>query len=188
MVHIYFCPLSLIGLYKLQSLVLEKKNNNNKKNKKTTKQKKNKKKTKKTTKQKKKKKKKKCHPNPTRIVILVGDTSSCPVLHFYQVSSKYCEGYCRAYTKSNLNTRRGDKSKSKKASVLSFLYTTHHLILLYISNKYHQNIPKGIRVAKWTQTQIQTRRGGNYKSKKAKVVILVSDTSSHPVLHFYLVS
>ena len=76
--------------------------------------------------------------NLARVAILVGDTSSRLVLHFYQVSSKYCDGYssCRADTKSNLNTRRGDKSKSNKA----------------------------------------------------RVVILVPNMSSHPVLHFYLVS
>ena len=54
--------------------------------------------------------------NPARIFILVGDTLSCPALHFYQVSSKYFEGYScyKADTKSNLNTRRGVYSKSKK--------------------------------------------------------------------------
>ena len=77
-------------------------------------------------------------PNPTRVVILLGDTSSRPVLHFYQVSSKYYEGYrsCKADTKSYFNTRREDKSKSKKP----------------------------------------------------RVVILVPNISSHPVLHFYQVS
>ena len=41
------------------------------------------------------------------IVILVCSTSSHPVLHFYQLSSKYSEGYwCyRVDTKSNSNTR-----------------------------------------------------------------------------------
>ena len=71
---------------------------------------------------------------------------------------------------------------------MPFLYQTCHLALFYISTKYHQNIPKDICVTDWTQNQIQTSRGGNYKSKKAKVIILVCDTSSHPVLHFYQVS
>ena len=75
--------------------------------------------------------------NPARVVILVGDTSSRSVLHFYQVSPNNCEGYSsyRADMKSNLNTRRGDKSKSKEV------------------------------------------RG----------IVLVHNTSSHPVLHFYQV-
>ena len=30
-----------------------------------------------------------------RVVILIWDTSSCPDLHFYQVSSKYSKGYSR---------------------------------------------------------------------------------------------
>ena len=34
---------------------------------------------------------------------------------------------------------------------LSFLYATPHLILFYISTKYHQNIPKGIRATEQRQ-------------------------------------
>ena len=59
-------------------------------------------------------------PNPTRVAILEGDTSSYPALHSYQVSSKYCEGYLsyKADTKSNSNIRRGDNSNSKKVRVV----------------------------------------------------------------------
>ena len=73
-----------------------------------------------------------------RVTILICDMSSRPVLHFYQVPSKYSEGYSsyRVDTKS-------------------------------ISNK---------------------TKGNNSKSKKARVVILVSDRSSRPVLQFYQVS
>ena len=35
---------------------------------------------------------------------------------------------------------------------LSILYATRHLILIYISTKYHQNIPKGIRVTERTRS------------------------------------
>ena len=54
-----------------------------------------------------------------RVVILVRNTRSCPILHFYQVPSKYSEGYSsyRADEKSISNKTRGDTSKSKKASV-----------------------------------------------------------------------
>ena len=34
---------------------------------------------------------------------------------------------------------------------LSFLYATRHLVLFYICTKYHQNIPKGIRVTEQRQ-------------------------------------
>ena len=34
---------------------------------------------------------------------------------------------------------------------LSVLYATHHLILIYISTKYNQNIPKGIQVTEQTR-------------------------------------
>ena len=73
-----------------------------------------------------------------RVVILVRNMSSCPILQFYKVPSKYSEGYssCRADEKSMSNKTKGDNSKSKKA----------------------------------------------------KAVIHVRDTSSGPVLHFYQVS
>ena len=70
---------------------------------------------------------------------------------------------------------------------LSFLYATRRLVLFYISTKYHQNIPKGLRVTERIQNLFQTK-GNNSKSKKARVVILVRDTSFHPVLHSYQVS
>ena len=89
--------------------------------------------------QKKKKKKKKCPPNPARVIILVCNTSSRPVLHLYQASSKYSIGYLcyRAETRNQIQTQEGEITP---------------------------------------------------KVKKAKVVILVCDMSSGPVLHYYQVS
>ena len=64
--------------------------------------------------------------------------------------------------------------------------------MFYISTKYHQTIPKGIRVTEQTQTLFKKnkkkQREITPKVRKARVVILVHDTSSHPVLHFYQVS
>ena len=42
---------------------------------------------------------------------------------------------------------------------LSLLYATHHLVLFYISTKYHQNIPKDIPVTERSRNQIQTQEG-----------------------------
>ena len=47
--------------------------------------------------------------------------------------------------------------KVRKAE-LSFLYATIHLVLFYISAKYHQNIPKGIPVTEQTRNLYQTKR------------------------------
>ena len=79
------------------------------------------------------------------VVIFVHDPSSGPVLHFCQVSSKYSKGYFsyRADEKSISNKTKGDNFKNKEEE-FSFLYTTHHLVLFYISTKYHKNIPKGL--------------------------------------------
>ena len=55
-----------------------------------------------------------------RVVILVRDTSSGPVLHFCPVPSKYSKGYSsyRADTKSFSNKTKGDNSKNKKGRVV----------------------------------------------------------------------
>ena len=41
---------------------------------------------------------------------------------------------------------------------LQFLYATCHLVLFYISTKYHQKIPKGIGVTERTQNLFQTKQ------------------------------
>ena len=60
-----------------------------------------------------------------RVVTLVSDPSSGPVLHFCQVPSKYSEGYSsyRADTKSS-NKTKGDNSKSKKGRVVILVHNT----------------------------------------------------------------
>ena len=77
--------------------------------------------------------------------------------------------------------------QARKAE-MSFLYSMRCLVRFYISIKYNQNIPKGIRVIEWTRNLLQKKKDDNSKIKKGRVVILVCDSSSHPVLHFYQVS
>ena len=48
-------------------------------------------------------------------------------------------------------------AKVRKAE-LSILYTTHCLILIYTSTKYHRNIPKGIQVTERTQNLFQIKQ------------------------------
>ena len=57
------------------------------------------------------------------------------------------------------------------------------------------NVPKPARVVVVgdnykadTKSNLNTRKGDNSKSKKTRVVILIRDMSSLPVLHFYQVS
>ena len=58
-----------------------------------------------------------------------------------------------------LQSRHKIKLKHKKKTPkvrkpkLSFLYVTRRLVLFYISTKYHENIPKGIRLTGRTQNQ-----------------------------------
>ena len=61
-----------------------------------------------------------------RVVILVCDTSTGPVLHFCQVPSKYSKGYYsyRADEISISNKTKGDNYKSKKARVVVLVRNT----------------------------------------------------------------
>ena len=77
----------------------------------------------------------------SRVVILVRDTSSGPVLHFCQVPSKYSKecSFYRADTKSFLNKTKGDNSKSKKGRVVIFVRDTPSGPVLHfyeVSSKY----------------------------------------------------
>ena len=120
-----------------------------------------------------------------RVVILIRNTLSCPDLQLYKVPSKYSEGYSsyRAYEKSISKKIKGNNSESKQARELSFLYATLRLVLFTISTKYHKKYSKGGHEINRLSLPNITK-GDNAKSKKGKVVFLVRDTPSCPVLHF----
>ena len=129
------------------------------------------------------------------VVILVRNMPSCPVLHFYQVLSKYSERYScyRADMKSNSNTIRGDNTKSKKAKVVILVRVRLSRTVLHF-HQVSQKYSKGIQLTVRTRNQcIQSDvTKGDYakghKGKKARVVILVCYTWSSPDLQFYQVS
>ena len=75
----------------------------------------------------------------SRIAILVRDRSSRPVLHFYEIPSKYPEGYLnyRADIKSTSKTKQRDITPVVRKPELSFLYATRLPVLFYIFTKYH---------------------------------------------------
>ena len=65
---------------------------------------------------------------------------TCPVLHFYQVLSKYSEGYSsyRVDMKSVSKPKQREITQKVRKPELSFLYGTCGLVLFYISTKYHK--------------------------------------------------
>ena len=84
---------------------------------------------------------------------------------------------------SHLKPSRGITQKVRKQE-LSFLFATHRHDLLYISVKYHENIPKGIQVTERTRICQKFTKGEiTQKLQKARVTILARDTSPWPVLH-----
>ena len=72
-----------------------------------------------------------------RVVILVRNTLSCPVLHVNQIPSKYSKGYSsnRADIKSISKTKQRAITPKVRKPELSFLYMKHHLVRFYISTK-----------------------------------------------------
>ena len=86
-----------------------------------------------------------------RVVILVCDMSSGPGLHFCQVTSKYSEGIrVTERTRNLFQIKQRVITPKVKKPELSILYAKRHLVLIYVSTKYHQNIPKGIQVTERT--------------------------------------
>ena len=96
-----------------------------------------------------------------RVVILVRNTSSGPVVHFCQVPSKYSKVYLRVDTKSFSNKTKGDKSKSKKGRVVILVRDTPSgpvLHLYQVSSKYSKGY-SSYRVDKKFYTDANTKAG-----------------------------
>ena len=84
--------------------------------------------------------------------------------------------------------KKGDNSKSKKARVVIFVCNMSSRLVLHfyqVSSKYSKGY---LCYRADMKSNSNTGRRDNSKTKKAKVVILVCDMSSRPVLHFYQVS
>ena len=93
-----------------------------------------------------------------RVVILLRDTLSWPVLHSCEVSWLYSKGYSsyRADTKLHLKWSRGNNSEKMTARIA---IATHCLDLFYITIKYHQNIPNSFQVMEMTGNCIWNNQG-----------------------------
>ena len=80
-----------------------------------------------------------------RVVILVRNTSSCPILEFYQVHQNILKGIPVTEQMRNLfQTKQREITPQVRKPELSFLYATLRPVLFYISTKYHKNIPKRV--------------------------------------------
>ena len=125
-----------------------------------------------------------------RVVILIRDTSSWPVLHICEVSWKYSKGYSSygADTKSHLKPSRGNNSKSTEARIVILVRDTSSWPVLHICEVSWKYSKRYSSYRADTKSHLKPSRGNNSKSKKARVVILVRDTSSWPVLHICEVS
>ena len=75
--------------------------------------------------------------------------------------------------------------KVRKAE-MSFLYMTHRLVLFYISAI--EIFQRVFHLQSRREIYFKQNKGSDSKSKKARVVILVRDMLSGPILQFYQVS
>ena len=56
-------------------------------------------------------------------------------------------------TRNLFQTKQRELTPKVRKAELSFLYPTRHLVLFYISTKYHKNIPKGLWLTERTKNQ-----------------------------------
>ena len=100
-------------------------------------------------------------PNPTRVVILVRNMPSRPVLHLYQASSKYSIGYSfyRAETRNQIQTQEGEITpKVKKVEVVILVCDMSSGPVLYyyqVSSKYSKECSTYIADTKSMHNQHQ---------------------------------
>ena len=125
-----------------------------------------------------------------RVIILVRNTSSWPVLHNYEVSWLYSKWFSSygADTKLHLKQSRGNNSESMKARVVILVRDISSWPVLHsceVSWLYSKGY-SSYRADK--KSHLKPSRGNNSESMTARVAILVCDTSSWPVLHNYKVS
>ena len=73
-----------------------------------------------------------------------------------------------------MQLRQGKIIQKQKMQELSSLFMIHRLIVMYAPVKFHEYIPYSLGV----MARIKSR-GNNSKTKNARVVILVHDTSSY---------
>ena len=86
------------------------------------------------------------------------------------------------------NITKGDNSKSKEGRVVILVRNTLFCPILQFY-QVPSKCSEGYSSYRTDEKSISNKTNGdNSKSKKARVVILVRDKSSGPVLHFYRVS
>ena len=94
----------------------------------------------------------------------------------------------RVTERTQNQTRRGDNFKSKVV-ILACDSLSHPVLHFYqVSLKYSKGYLTYRAKTKSMHNQSNITKGENTKSKKGRVVILVPDTLSDPVLHFYQIS
>ena len=72
---------------------------------------------------------------------------------------------------------QGEIIQKPKMQELSSLFMTHCIIVMHALVKFHEYIPYSLGVM--ARTRLIKSRGNNSKTKNARVVFLVHDTSSY---------
>ena len=118
-----------------------------------------------------------------RVAILVRDTLSWPVLYNHKVSSKYSKRFSSygADTKLHLKPSRGNNSGIMRVVILVHDTSTwpvlHNCEVSWLYSKGFSSNGAD------TKLHLKGSRGNNSESMKVRVVILVPDISTGPVLN-----
>ena len=120
-----------------------------------------------------------------RVVILIHDTSLWPVLHNCEASWLYSKRFSSygADTKLHLKLSRGNNSDSMKARVVILVRYTSSWPVLHSCEASWLYSKRFSSYGADTKLHLKPSKGNNSGSMKARVVILVRNEASWPVLH-----
>ena len=116
---------------------------------------------------------------------------SAPCLMMLYISTKFHENILNGIQviertqNCHCQISKGNNFKMYRQE-LQFLWSAHHLIILYMSMKFHENILNGFQVIEGTQNfHCRISIGNNSKNVLTIVTVLVLCTSSNDVSYFY---
>ena len=120
-----------------------------------------------------------------RVAILVCHTSSRPILHICKESLQYTLWFLSywADTKLHLKPSMGNKSESMKARVFTLVRNTSSWPVLHNWEVSCLCSKQFLSYGADTKLHLKPSRENNSENLEARVVILVRDTLSWPVLH-----
>ena len=102
-------------------------------------------------------------------------------LYFYEASWKWLEWFSSYRVDKKMTIVKFQRRITPKIyrEELRFLWSAHHLMMLYISMKFHDTFLKDFQVTEWTRNYYcQISKGNNSKNVSTRVTVFVIYTLS----------